>query len=802
MNLRNLTLLVLFAGLGVLRNGQAVCVEDGAALFNAIKAWSNSSSGTLTQIKIVRSVNPYSITVNLGQGNDNDGGELQLLGGYASGCGSRIVDPTNTILDGNGGDFRLYTNGPVTLDGITLRNYSGANGVDVWGYTGDAALTARRFIAVNDHTVELNTPATIRVETCLVHSQPAVSGVAALSVEVGDVGTMVNCTVADNAGSGLNLQTYDGGTLFVYDTIAWGNSGHDLTTDPSDTNVPAVLYSTYKTAAGTFTDIGNLASNPKFVGGGDYHLQSVTLPISPAIDHGTSGVVGGLPSTDIEGNARLSGSEVDQGAYESSYDSRYDFVVTSGGDGSHANTPAVNCNTNSTTCTLREAIVRANASGSASVIRFQVGCPVQIQLGSPLPNIKNNVTIDATTQTGWTPNTNFAGFNANLCVLLNGMGSTSEALHVAPTSTNARLTVAGLMFGGFSDAAIKLEAGTHHAIRGNQFGGIFLILNNHDSIRVTGNAGTTYIGGYNAAAVYNLIVGSSEAGIYLDNPAGGSIIAGNIIGVGGDGQSALGNGTGVYVYNSPDNLIQYNVIGDNTGYGIELALSSGNVIQYNDIGVTVGGSDAGNGDSGVFLLGSNAHDNVIGAPANASYGGNVIANNGGAGVYLTTSAGAGNLILANSIRGNAGLAIDLGGAGPTANDVITFDSDAGANDVQNYPVVQHAYRAPNSEVVMGVLDSFNDGGAGFRLDFYYNATCPALGSPARGDAGLYLGTATVYADISGHARYQVVLPAPNGDPVLGYLSATATAADGSTSEIGECKQEQPDRIFQNGFDVP
>jgi len=802
MNLRNLVLLVLFAGLGVLRTGQAVCVEDGAALFNALKAWSNSSSGTLTQIKIARSGSPYSIAVNLGQGNDGDGGELQLLGGYAPGCGSRIVDPTNTILDGNGGDFRLYANGPVTIDGITLRNYSGANGVDVWGYTGDAAITTRRFIAVNDHTVELNTPATIRVETCLVHGQPAVSGVAALSVEVGDVGTVVNCTVADNAGSGLNLQTYDGGTLFVYNTIAWGNSGHDITTDPTDTNVPAVLYSTYKTAAGTFTGIANLAGNPKFVGAGDYHLQSVTLPISPAIDHGTTGVIGGVPSTDIEGNPRPFGSEVDQGAYESSYDSRSDFVVTSSGDGSHANTPAVNCNTNSTNCTLREAIVRANASSSASVIRFQVGCPVEIEVGSPLPDINRNVTIDATTQTGWTPNTNFAGFNANLCVLLNGMGSTGTAFHVAPTAANARLTVEGFMFGGFTDAAIKLEAGTHHAIRGNQFGGIFLILNNHDSIHVTGNAGSAYIGGYNSTAVYNLIVGSTEAGIYLDNPAGGSIIADNVIGVGADGQSPLGNSIGVYAYNSPNNVIQDNVIGDNASYGIELALSSGNVIQYNDIGVTVGGAAAGNGAAGVFLFGSDSHDNVIGAPAHASYGGNVIANNGGAGVYLTTSAGVGNSILANSISGNAGLAIDLGAAGPTANDVSAFDNDTGANDLQNYPVLQHAYRAPNAEVVLGVLDSFNDDGAGFRLDFYYNATCTALGSPHRGDAGLYLGTTTAYADILGHASYQVVLPAPNGGPALGYVSATATAADGSTSEIGECWQEQADRIFQNGFDVP
>jgi hypothetical protein len=562
-----------------------------------------------------------------------------------------------------------------------------------------------------------------------------------------------------------------------------------------------VLYSTYKTAAGAFTDIANLNSNPKFVGGGNYHLETATLPISPAIDHGTTGVVGGVPSTDIEGNPRPFGIDADQGAYESAYDGGSDFVVTSNGDGSHANTPGVNCNTNSTTCTLREAIVRANASPTAARIRFQISsCPTQIVLGSPLPSITGKVTIDGTTQSGWTANSNFAGFNANLCVLLNGAGSRTWALHVGPASANARLTVAGLMFGGFTDAAIKLEGGSHHAIRGNQFGGIFLVLNSKDAIRVTGNAGTTYIGGYNNTAVYNLIGGSSEAGIYLDNPTGASVIAGNVIGIAADGIGGLGNGIGVFINNSPNNILQYNLIGDNTSYGVEIDAAPGNVLQDNLVGVTAGGANAGNGNAGVFLFGSNAHDNVIGASAGTSIGGNTIGNNGAAGVYLTNSAGAGNRIVANSIRNNSGIAVDLGASGPTANDV--FDGDTGSNDLQNYPVPTYAVRTASNEVVEGILDSFNDSGAGFRIDFYYSQACTLLGSPARGDASQYLGWTMAYADLSGHAQFSVALPAPNGGPALGYVSATATAPDGSTSEIGECHAELPDLIFKDGFGVP
>jgi len=797
-----LALLLVFGS----NTAQAICVEDGAALFNALKQWSNSSSGTLTQIKVARSASPYSIQVNLGQGNDDDGGELQLLGGYQPGtncsAAGRIVDPTNTTFDGGSGDFGLYTNGPVTIDGIRMTNYTGVHGVFVWGYTGDAAITLRRFIGVGNREIELNTPTNLRVENCLVHGQPGALGVPAFAVETGGTGVVTNCTVADNGGDGMYLQDFWGGNLYVYNTIVWGSQGTDITTDPNNSNAPYVFYSTYKTAAGTFTGVANLSSNPKFIGGGNYHLETATLPISPAIDHGTTAVIGGVPNPDIEGNQRPFGIDVDQGAYESTYDGGSDFVVTSSGDGSHANTPAVNCNTNSTTCTLREAIVRANASGTAAQIRFQLACPTQILLGSPLPNVTGKVTIDGTTQAGWTPNTNFAGFNANLCVLLNGAGSRTWALHVASGSGNARLIVQGLMFAGFTDAAIKLEDGSHHAIRGNQFGGIPFTLNSNDAIRVTGNTGTTYIGGYNSTAVYNLIVGSSQTGIYLDNPAGASVIAGNVIGIAADGASALGNGIGVFMYNSPNNVLQYNLIGDNTSYGVEIAAASGNVLQNNVIGETAGGANAGNGDAGVFLFGSNSHDNVIGASAGTSIGGNTIGNSAGAGVYLSNSAGAGNRIVGNSIRNNSGLAIDLGGAGPTANDVVGFDGDTGPNNLQNYPVPTYAVRTPSNEVIEGVLDSFNDSGAGFRIDFYYASACSALGSPARGNADLYLGWTMAYADLLGHAQYSISLPAPNGGPALGYISATATAADGSTSEIGECHKELPDVIFKDGFGGP
>jgi len=37
---------------------------------------------------------------------------------------------------------------------------------------------------------------------------------------------------------------------------------------------------------------------------------------------------------------------------------------------------------------------------------------------------------------------------------------------------------------------------------------------------------------------------------------------------------------------------------------------------------------------------------------------------------------------------------------------------------------------------------------------------------------------------------------------LGLISATATASDGSTSEVGTYAQESSDMIFRDSFEVP
>ena len=60
--------------------------------------------------------------------------------------------------------------------------------------------------------------------------------------------------------------------------------------------------------------MGNLDSDPYFVGGGDYHLTSV----SPCVNRGDDAATG-MTSVDLDGDTRIQECRVDMGADESPY---------------------------------------------------------------------------------------------------------------------------------------------------------------------------------------------------------------------------------------------------------------------------------------------------------------------------------------------------------------------------------------------------------------------------------------------------------------------------------------------------
>jgi hypothetical protein len=187
------------------------------------------------------------------------------------------------------------------------------------------------------------------------------------------------------------------------------------------------------------------------------------------------------------------------------------------------------------------------------------------------------------------------------------------------------------------------------------------------------------IGG-TAPGAGNLISGNGENGIHFAGFIEKSQIQGNRIGTNLAGTAALANeGHGVYVNNSPNNLIggtevgARNLISGNGALGIliEGSDSIGNRVHGNFIGTNEEGTAAlANGTNGVTI--QNAVRNEIGAPGK----GNLISGNDENGVEI---AGAG--AITNRVQGNR-IGTDVSGTSalPNGDDGVEVD-DARGNDV-------------------------------------------------------------------------------------------------------------------------
>jgi predicted outer membrane repeat protein len=112
-------------------------------------------------------------------------------------------------------------------------------------------------------------------------------------------GTIVNVTVADNAGEGMHV----GGAIAISNSVMWGNGGNDYVCDGGCT----LAYS--DVGNGDITGAGNISKDPLFAdaASGDYHLGVG----SPCVDRGTPA---SAPPADIEGTPR--DAAPDMGAYE------------------------------------------------------------------------------------------------------------------------------------------------------------------------------------------------------------------------------------------------------------------------------------------------------------------------------------------------------------------------------------------------------------------------------------------------------------------------------------------------------
>ncbi len=360
---------------------------------------------------------------------------------------------------------------------------------------------------------------------------------------------------------------------------------------------------------------------------------------------------------------------------------------------------------------------------------------------------------------------------------------------VGGTTANARNVISGNNSNG-----VAISNATNTLVHGNYIGtnaaGTAALANNQFGVSVSVGAGN-FVGGTTAGAG-NLISGNGSDGVFLSG-SNGVMVQGNIIGLNATGTAKVANASdGVQIDEGFNHTIggttasARNVISGNTGAGVFIRNSqtgggngaNNNLIQGNFIGTDAGGTaDLGNSGDGVSMngIGSGANNNTVGGTAAGA--GNVIAFNTGTGVRINVSA-VNNRVLGNSIFSNNQLGIDLGSFGVSGND--PGDGDGGANNLQNFPVLTSAVVGGSSTSVRGTLNS--TASATFRIEFFSNASCDASGN---GEGQTYLGFVSATTDAGGNATFTATLP--GAVPLNNSVTATATDANGNTSEFSVCR---------------
>jgi CSLREA domain-containing protein len=458
-------------------------------------------------------------------------------------------------------------------------------------------------------------------------------------------------------------------------------------------------------------------------------------------------------------------------------------------------------------------------------------------IGGDTPELRNLISSNATgagllisASSGNIVEGNYIGTDRTGAVALaNGAGVQIQSGSVNNTVGCAILDGDNLISGN-TTAGVSITSGSGNFVQGNFIGTDktgTAALPNGKGVVVTDSA-NNFIG---VPFSGNLISGNSGDGILIHSigsPTTGNQVMGNFVGTNRTGAAAIANtGAGVELDGASNNFIggtnfgEGNVISGNSADGLEITGgASNNLVQANLIGLTADGLGAlGNSGSGIEIYSVAApgsSDNNIGgqpfigarpnraafaaaagcahagasgkrmttltsspaSPQGISSAANIIANNGIDGVRISNPLDVNNLISENSIFSNAGLGINLGVDGVTAND--TGDGDDGANHLQNFPVITVA--AADTQTISGTLDS---GASTFTIEFFSNNGCDASG---HGEGKTFIGSTSTSA-----GSFSFTVP-PASFTAGQVITATATNIANNTSEFSACAIAVPSAV--------
>jgi CSLREA domain-containing protein len=349
-------------------------------------------------------------------------------------------------------------------------------------------------------------------------------------------------------------------------------------------------------------------------------------------------------------------------------------------------------------CTLRAAIMEANAHTGSDTIEFSLGLiSINIvNLNTPLPTITDNVTIDGTTAPGYNNAAGTIG-TAPPSVYINGSaltGSTADGFRVGNPDL-VWITAIGIV--AFPDNGIELVSTENIQVDKNWIGidrtggtngngGSGIYMQNCDGCKI----GQQFVLTTPATkkGLGNLITNNGEDGIYV---VGGGLnrIMGNWIGTSTTGGAGNGNGghgiflegtgnfIGDVVSNSGTEHVQLaNRIANNQGDGIRAAIGNQTIYTndiFNNAGAGVVLASSGNKlgfnttQRQNFVYQNAANGVVVSGPGNWVHD-NWINNNTGRGIYLTT--GTGNNLSRNTFYGNSSDAIRIDGNSNTVSSNI------------------------------------------------------------------------------------------------------------------------------------
>lgn len=465
---------------------------------------------------------------------------------------------------------------------------------------------------------------------------------------------------------------------------------------------------------------------------------------------------------------------------------------------------------------LRWAIEQANTFVGPHTIDFSVSGT--ITLVTALPSITRDYTIiDASSQWQGTwpdgsPGVVINGTNiptSNSGIYIDASHCQVKGLHITNFSAeycsgiflfgsvNSNNTLGGTGAGQRNVINNNYEGiqtrSPHTTIVGNFIGvttdGLSAAPNNQRGIYInqTSNA---IIGGSTTAA-RNIISGNTMNGILIDGQE--NHVMGNYIGVNKNGNAAVANNRGIYVWKSNNEIGgsetgKGNVISGNSSAGIRLmgASATHNTIAGNFIGTDfTGAANIPNGSEGGVALFTNSNNNIIGGDSAEAR--NLISGNSGPGIriegahtnfvkgnYIGTNLG-GNAPLPN-VSADGGILISyeaynnvIGGNVPEEGNLISGNSgpgvwiasDAYANQVKgnfigtnesgmaaiaNGTGLMISHGANNNLIGGSTAGDRNlisgNSGAGLRIDLAHSNTVKGnyIGSNAAGDAALSNGT--------------------------------------------------------------